>query len=395
MTTAVSTAVAFDNITKAKVVLISDHPFFGALLMRYPIVEDSKRCPTMATDGRRVWYNDTFTSSLTRQECTGVLAHEACHIAFLHHLRIGTRNPMLWNVACDFAINLILKESGFTLPANGLIDQKYAGMSAEHIYDLLIDDIKNGKIKIVYVDGTSDGTGRSVIKAQDWGDVEMPEGMSESERSAEEAETRVRVLQAAETAKSRGKLPAAFQGLINEFLEPKVNWRDRLRTFIGGNRPDDYSYRRPNRKHMILSNLYLPTVEYTGAGTVVIGVDSSGSVSNLELAQFLGEIKAIHSEMRPDALYILWVDTQIHHVGFYGPNDEFDDNKRYACGGTVLRPAFDWVEENGVKPDSFIFLTDMEIGSDMDNLRPNYPVLWVSTGGDRAPFGEVIKIKAG
>jgi predicted metal-dependent peptidase len=271
-------------------------------------------------------------------------------------------------------------------------------MDAEHVYELLMDDIKTGKIKIIFTDGSSLGNGKDKIKAQGWGDVEEPKGkngkpMSEAEKSAEESETKVRVLQAAQTAKSRGNLPSAFKGLIDGYLEPKVNWKERIRTFAGGNKPDDYSYRRPNRKHMILSSVYLPTVEYTGSGIIVIGVDSSGSVSDMEIAQFLGEIKSIHSELRPELLVVLWVDTEIHHIAQYFAHDEFDDKTRYACGGTVLRPAFDWVEKEGVIPDSFIYLTDLEIGNDMDDLTPDYPVLWVSTRGDKAPFGEVVKIK--
>ena len=383
---------AVDNITKGKVTLINDFPFFGSLLMRYPTRQTDK-IPTMATDGREVMFNEDFANTLSRAECAGVLGHEACHIALLHHLRMGNRNPSLWNVACDFDVNPIIRECGLTLPADCLYDEKYIGMSAEHIYELLMDDIKGGKIKVIYVGGESDGKGKKTIKQQAWGGVESPEGMSEGERKEAEAETRIRVMQAAHTAKSRGKMPAAFAGLIDQFSSIKVNWKERIRTFVGGNKPDDYSFRRPNKKHMALSSVYLPTIEYTGAGCIVIAVDGSGSVSDKEIAQFLGEIKSIHQEMRPDATHVVWCDTQIQHTAHYTAHDEFDDKVRHACGGTILRPAFEWVESNGIVPDSFIYLTDMEIGNDMDDLNPNYPVLWVSTGGDRAPFGEVIQIK--
>lgn len=388
-----------ESITKGKVRLINDFPFFGSLLMRYPAEEvDETLCPTMATDGRIVIYNSKFTNSLDADEVAAVLGHEACHIAFLHPLRRNNRDPKLWNVACDFVVNPILRDAGMKLPADHLYDEKYAGQTAEHVYDMLMQDIQNGKLKVVFKDGSSmgkekgKGGGGKTIKAQGWGEVNDAEGMSEEDKRREEIETGIRVLQAAHTAKQRGKLPSAFNGLIDKFLESKVNWKERIRTFIGGNKPDDYSYRRPNKKHMALSSVYLPSIEYTGAGCIVIGVDASGSVSDREMAQFLGEIKAIHAEMRPDSLHLVWVDTQIQHVAHYGPHDEFDDKQRYACGGTYLRPAFEWVEKNGIEPNSFIFLTDLEIGNEMDDLSPNYPVLWVSTSQTRAPFGEVIKI---
>ncbi len=348
----------------------------------------------MATDGRHIFYNRAWTETLTREECTAVLAHEVCHIALLHHLRRGTRNPFLFNIACDYAINPILLNAGFKLPGECLFDAAYADMPAERIYDLLIDDIRSGKSTVVYIDGTSDGSGKRRINQQSWGDIaDMPGAEDSSVRQAAEAETRVRVLQAANAAKSRGKLPAAFEGMIDRYRKSVIDWREPTRAFIGGNRPDNWSYRRPNKKHMALSSVYLPTVEYTGAGTIVIGVDSSGSVSNHELSQFLGEIKAIHTETRPDILYILWCDTKIHHIGIYTADDEFDDKKRYACGGTALRPIFDWIEENHVMPDSVIILTDMEIGDDCNDLHPVYPVLWISTGRDSGqPFGDIVKI---
>lgn len=389
-----------DIITKCKVALTVGHPFFGSLALRYPC-EESKEIPTMCTDGKHIWFNREWTEGLEKDEVTGVLAHEVCHMAFLHHVRRGERNPHLWNIAGDFVINNILIEAGFKLPKDGCIDKKYEGMTTEKVYELLMDDIKNGKIKIQYVGGGGLGEGSKgakTIKECPWGGVtdmtgKDGKGASPSEKSMEESEMKVKVLQAAHTAKSKGKLPSAFDGLINDFKSSKVNWRERLRTFVGGNKPDDWSYRRPNRKHMALNSVYLPTIEFTGAGIICLIVDSSGSVSNDEIAQFLGEIKSIHSEMRPEELHVIWVDAQVQHTDFYSPHDEFDDKKRYACGGTAMQPGFEWIEKQGIQPHSIIVFSDMELfDGDCKSITPPCPVLWVATGNGPAPIGEVIRI---
>jgi hypothetical protein len=66
--------------------------------------------------------------------------------------RRGGRDPLLWNYACDYAINPILNVEvvggAFEWPSYtggrrmGLYEEKYEGMKAEDIYDLLIDDQK-------------------------------------------------------------------------------------------------------------------------------------------------------------------------------------------------------------------------------------------------------------
>lgn len=388
------------QVSKGKADLVMAQPFFGSILMRFPS-EDSTETETIVTDGSSVKFNEDWTEKQSREIITGALAHEAAHIAMLHPLRVGSRELKLWNVACDYAINPMIKESGMTMPPGALDDARYHGKTAEQIYEMLKNGVAEGKITVQFSDGSQMGSGKGEkVKAQEWGDMqEHPDAGDPAAASKAETEIKISVLQAAETAKSKGKLPSAFNSLINEYKESKVNWRERIRQFVGGNKPDDYSYRRPNRKQMALNQVMMPTIDYKGAGVVVIGVDSSGSVGQEEMKQFFGEIKSIHAEMAPDLLIVIWCDVQIQHVDRYFPHDEFNDNIRHGNGGTQLSPVFHYTDkmmmEEGLEINSFIFLTDLEVYlEEFKGLDPAYPVLWVSTSADKAPFGEVIKIKA-
>src|SRR5947207_7298870 len=129
------------RIQKSRTILLLDHPVFGTLLFRLG-AKPSRMVATMATDGISLFYNPEFVETLNATELTGVLAHEVMHPSLQHHTRRGDRNPARWNMACDYAINPMLLDAGLTLPKDVLIDDRFRGMSAERIYNL-IEEEKN------------------------------------------------------------------------------------------------------------------------------------------------------------------------------------------------------------------------------------------------------------
>ena len=80
-----------------------------------------------------MWYNPSFSAGLSDAELVGVMAHEIMHCAMLHPFRRNGRDGQEWNVACDYAINGLLKQSGFTLPGDALLDSQYDGLSARKL----------------------------------------------------------------------------------------------------------------------------------------------------------------------------------------------------------------------------------------------------------------------
>src|ERR1700692_3037329 len=127
---------AAERIRKARTSLILDHPFFGSLLFRLK-GRECRSIPTMATDGVSLFFNPEFVETLNSATLAGTLAHEFMHPALHHHVRRSGRDPKRWNVACDFAINPLLVDAGLSLPDGILLDNRFRGMSAEQIYNLL------------------------------------------------------------------------------------------------------------------------------------------------------------------------------------------------------------------------------------------------------------------
>jgi hypothetical protein len=125
--------------------------FFAQLLSKLNIYGVSDpRYQTMCTNGFNIQYHPDFVLGQSDPSIRFVLCHEILHCVGDHMSRRGSRDPLLWNYACDYAINPILNVEivggAFEWPTNldgsrmGLYEEKYEGMKAEDIYDLLVDD---------------------------------------------------------------------------------------------------------------------------------------------------------------------------------------------------------------------------------------------------------------
>lgn len=362
-----------DRISKARIKLVLDDPFFGVICMRWEVVELQNG--TMATDGNNLYYCAEFVRKLTDSQLLGVIVHEAMHVALLHMLRLGSRDKMIANMAMDYAINPTIIDK-YELPKDGLLDYKYAGWTFEDIYDDLINN--------------------AVEVPQDmWGQVTSPKNangqeLSESEVQIMEAEMKSTIANAAAVAKKQGKMPSNMELFIDKLLKPQVDWREKLRAVVAGMYPVDYTWRRFNRR-LAGEGIYAPSILKEGAGEIVVGVDTSGSIGKKELTTFFSELASIAEEVIPERVHILYIDAAVSGVDTFEAGDEIVARPR-GGGGTDFRPAFKWTEENGVQPQALVYFTDM-YGS-FPETPPDYPVIWVSTSEiNKAPFGEVINVR--
>jgi hypothetical protein len=129
------------KLAAARTRLILEKPFLGALVMHLPLkAADPKWCKTTATDARNFYFNPDYISRLTLEQTQFVLAHEAMHCALSHFNRRNHRQKHRWDVACDYAVNMILDEERMRGPDNALMNAAYRGLTAEEIYPVLHED---------------------------------------------------------------------------------------------------------------------------------------------------------------------------------------------------------------------------------------------------------------
>lgn len=391
------------RIQKARTALLLDHPFFGSLLYRLKDRE-SLAVKTMATDGVSLLWNPEFVQTLTAATLAGTLAHEVMHPALHHHLRRSGRDPKRWNVACDYAINPLLVDAGLKLPEGVLLENRFRGMSAEQIYNLLeseedsdadSEDEQQAANSTESQSGPEESDSRELSAPETAGGIgqvlDAPMENDDSPTAQEQArEWEIAVKQALTVAQQAGKVPAGLDRTMEGAAEAAVNWRELLRRLWSDTIAADYSWMRPNRRHL-WRGLYLPGVVKEGVGEIVIAVDCSGSINGRLLRLFEAEARSILEGQRPMRVYVLYFDAVVQKVETYEAGQPISLNP-VGGGGTEFAPCFEWVEERGIMPQTMVFLTDL-YGS-FPSCAPSYPVLWASTGRRQAPFGEVISMQS-
>ena len=396
------------RIQKARTALLLDHPFFGSLLFRLK-GQERPSIQTMATDGVSLFYNPDFVATLSQGELAGVLAHEVMHPALQHHTRRADRSLKRWNMACDYAINPLLIDAGLTLPKDVLLDNRFRGMSAERIYNLLDSDEQESQQKSEtssnseYPSEGGDDGERSQSGSEDGPvapitpggigqvlDAPLAAQADEKDSSEQARDWQIAVEQAESLAKLAGKVPAGLERSIEKAAQAAVDWRELLRRLWSDTAPADYSWMRPNRRH-IWAGLYLPGIVREGVGEIAIAVDCSGSVSARQLGLFEAEIRSILEGQRPQRTHVLYFDALVHNVDTYVAGQPIQLQPK-GGGGTDFRPCFQWLDENGIVPQTLVFLTDLN--GTFPSAVPAYPVLWASTESRHAPFGQVIPMGA-
>lgn len=390
------------RIQKARTALLLDHPFFGSLLYRLKDRE-SLAVKTMATDGVSLLWNPEFVQMLTAATLAGTLAHEVMHPALHHHLRRSGRDPKRWNIACDYAINPLLVDAGLKLPEGILLEDRFRSMSAEQIYNLLESEEDSDPNRESDQQSTaSDGANGTPAQNESSGPsapetdggigqvLDAPPESDDSRAVEEQArEWEIAVKQAMTVAQQAGKVPAGLDRTMEGAAEAALNWRELLRRLWSETTAADYSWMRPNRRHL-WRGLYLPGVIKEGVGEIVIAVDCSGSISGRQLRLFEAEARSVLEGQRPERVYVLYFDAVVQKVETFEAGQPISLNP-VGGGGTEFGPCFEWVSERCMIPQTMIFLTDL-YGS-FPPSAPSYPVLWASTGRRQAPFGQVIPMQ--
>lgn len=379
------------KVARAKTRMIFAQPFYGCFAMNTPFVRDDEQ-PTMCTNAQWIKWNGDFVDGNDDHENIFTIAHEISHIALLHCLikTIGGQpvDQQLLNIATDFVINGQLIDAGVgRMPEGGLYDPKYTGWTWEEVYR----DIEK----------QSEGERPT---PQPWGgDISAPEDANGNPATPEQvkqiaADINGRLLQAASAAKAAGNLPASIAQVVEKIRRPKVDYADVLRRFMGGEQPDDYTFRKPNKHAWHEQGVYLPTLQNDGIGHIAMLFDCSGSMSTPELEQGLAEVKSLVEEFMPSSVTVVQFDSIVQKVDTFENGDFVNKIDFTGRGGTKVEPAFKYLEREGIQHDQIIVFSDMGIG-DYPDIVPDVPVLWVSTSGRDSmctttpPFGEITYIE--
>jgi predicted metal-dependent peptidase len=397
------------KVQKAKIALMREPKFAlwsGIMMVGRTSVVDN--IPTACTNGRDESYGRKFVSELRDSELSFVVLHENLHKAFRHLTtwkKLHDEDHRLANQACDYVINLMLKDADPTealiaMPRYkkghpmagkimGLIDERFRGMNAKQVFDILKQEKEDGG------GGGGDGEDEG-FDDHDWKDAKdmTDEEKKELERDIDQA-IRQGVMAHRKIA---GNGAGGVDRALEELLEPKVDWREVLREFVKStcSAKDKSSWRKVNRR-FLSTGVYMPSLIGEKVGHIVIGVDTSGSVGNRELAEFLSEVKGIAEEVNPEKVDLIYWDSEVAAHEEYEANNVSSiiaSTRPAGGGGTSPSCVSTYLKDKNIVPECVVMLTDGYVGADWGS-EWTAPILWVIVGGntDVAPNGKTIHLK--
>lgn len=340
--------------------MMLQHVFFASLLMATKLVEDES-CGTAYTDMRMIGYSPKFIESLPKDVVMFVLAHEMMHIILKHGLRRNQRDPKIWNIACDFAINIILRDNKFTLWEHcyhdkfpfKMVDGKlvgtpvdWRGKSAEEIYGLIFDILQEEKAK-----GNAAGAGDQGGMG---GDVREPSDLDGAQRAEVDRQINQKVAQAAMSARMAGSMPKNLQHIVDGILNPPLPWTELLREFATKVAPSDENWNHRNRR---FNDIYLPRRLSMVMGEMVGIGDTSGSLIGSPIYGQIGvELGEIREQVKPERVRWIWADAaECSSEQVFEP-DEDVVLKPVGGGGTDMRLPLKHVEQ--FDPIVVVLVTD-------------------------------------
>ena len=366
------------KISKASVGLLLRHPFFGSLLYCHEVLITASVETAAVTTDRVILLNPEFVEKCTAPQLEFLLAHEVMHIVFAHIARRGDRDPVIYNIACDAVINETLIAEGvgeFIAGGIRMLGAQYR--TSESIYDeiasrlkpkektspsvgqgltlpLFPDDLEAdgqaGGLAGASDDGSENGNDSSASTSPFIGELNIPDLPREARKMTQEEineqieEGKLALGQALTTARTCGNMSGGLARFIGSILESSMPWYELLERYMVSKAEQRYNWSRPDKRRLNIA--YLPRRErFPSLGTVVIGVDVSGSISDIEIAEYLGHCERIFDLCHPRKVYVVYCTTQVEAVDEYEKGEPLEPRKNLWSGGTCMPAIMDWIAE--------------------------------------------------
>ncbi|MHA2249559.1 MAG: vWA domain-containing protein [Candidatus Kariarchaeaceae archaeon] len=429
------------RLSRTRSSLFLDMPFFGYILGHLEIfpVNDA-RIPSYAADTRRIYINPKYTEAKTIEQLKGMMMHLVTHLIMKHGERMQYRNKDIWNISTDVTTRIIVNEAfelqthdtmkqfntspikskSWEVDSTDEIPDTLRDTSADDVYRTLFnyaeslvgidsegDDVTSKNIHTKVDTRFSDEILEEVI---DYSGIENPcsftmamdelyvgldTDLAKLDGSRFDGIIRTGWLQG--KGKGQGRIPGALKEIINQLINPKLPWHTLLMQHIQHTIMSDWKWVPANRR-MISMDIHLPSTIKEHMD-IIVAVDTSGSISTNELTSFVSETHAIVSSFSSVKMTLIDCDMKIQQVMVIEDGQSIDgrplpwEGRDFkGRGGTSFIPVFEWVDDDGNRPDVLVYFTD-GYGT-FPTTTIEYPVLWVMTTDVDPPLGDVIRYES-
>jgi predicted metal-dependent peptidase len=345
--------------------------------------------------------DEEFFNELSFKGKQFVLAHEVLHIVLQHLIKGKEFMAMgipqhVQNIAADLAVNSLLEipqelNDSIVAPGYGLFYDFPKGLTfEEYIKKLLEKSSKNNESSGSSGNNNNKSNQNSKnnddnLKEIDKKRIDSHEQWKEiSETAAQDMINKAREI----IKRYHGNLPADLVREIEADYSKRFNWKFRIKSFVASamDYRKEITYGIPNRRFPDRIG------EVAGKrnkllGNVMVFIDTSGSISDNELKQFMSVALSIPY---PKEIYFIDSDIQGEPIKIRTITGIFKQKiKAKGGGGTNFCPAFELAEKKRAK--AIVYLTDM-YGTFPKKC--NIPTVWVTATEDvNPPFGEVVNIR--
>jgi predicted metal-dependent peptidase len=352
------------DFSPVKAKLLLDYPFFGTISSAMSM-RTNDNIESFTTRDNVFEYREAYMNALSDEQKMFALCNGALHEALSHTNRRGNRSPWLWQMACDYAINTLLIQSGFVVPPSITYDQRFGNLSAEEIYAEL---------------------------SQEFLDQEQNDRDADDRREGEGADEKLSRAQREKRSRDALEKSDPLSDALEQFLGKRpyqtIDWRSELRDAIGGYYVSDYTLIPPSKK-LLYAGVYLPGV-HSRHLDLAIAIDSSGSVDEVLLSQFIAEVEGILEAFGSYTIDLIVCDDKIRFHERFENGEEI----RYDLlggGGTDFTPIFEFIGTWMVPPKFLVYFTDLD--GKFPQSEPHYETLWIAPRIAEVPFGRVIEIR--
>ncbi|QKW13600.1 VWA-like domain-containing protein [Verrucosispora sp. NA02020] len=352
-----------DKLFTARLHAVRVRPYLATALFALHVVE-ARRVPTMAVDPRwRCYVSPAFVDRTSVEELAGVWVHEVSHLLRDHHGRgdrvartrelTGPGERLRINIAADCEINDDVFGDGLARPA-GAVEPSHLLLPEGQLMEDYLRQFRLGPRTQdwAWLDCGSGADGRH----RDW-DLGPDGAPALSPHECDAVRFRV-----AEGITGRpGNAPRGWRRWAEQAFHPPQPWRDLLGAAVrsavsAAGVGEDYTYGRPSRRSASMPGVVMPALRRRPPRVCVI-IDTSGSVSDLELGAALLEVAAIVRSVggRRDLVTVLPCDASAQVVRAMC---RAEDIPLVGGGGTDLRTGFVRALRQSPRPDAIVVLTD-------------------------------------
>ena len=349
-----------DKLARASKSLILNEPFYGLFLVGLNKVM-RKDIPTAGVSkhgiGIQLSINPDFFMALPDKHQIGLLKHELLHVSFGHMvMRDLYSDHKLFNIAADLEINQYIDDD--YLPEGGLVLETFPELNlpkragTKVYYDLLEKSCDDGTCETLQ-NILNQMDGDSQYDHKTW---EEFDDLSEADKKLVKKQVEHQLKETAEqTEKKRGNIPGELAGLIERlrYLEPaSFDWKGYLKRFVGNS---TITYTKKLRRKFNKRYSGSPGLKIKFKNNILVGVDTSGSVSNDELKEFMNELAHMHKTGHE--ITVAQCDTDIKSIEKFNPKKDWQVEGR---GGTEFQPVIDLFNKKKGLYTALIYLTDGE-----------------------------------